>query len=66
MNFTVEYSEEKESLSVRLDYDGEEKNPMTACDEISRKLIENAVSEYKHEYKEKKNLILMTIQGGKA
>lgn len=66
MNFTVEYSEENNSVEVRLDYDGEEKNPMTACDEISRKLIENAVSEYKHEYKEKKNLILMTIQGGKA
>ena len=65
MNFTVEYSEEKDSVQVRLSYDGEEKNPIEACEEISRKLIENAVSEYNYEYKENRNCILMTIQEGK-
>ncbi len=65
MNFTVEYSEEKDSVQVRLSYDGEEKNPIEACEGISRKLIENAVSEYNYEYKENRNCILMTIQEGK-
>ncbi len=65
MNFTIEYSDEKDFVQVRLSYDGGEKNPMKTCEEISRKLIENAVSDYNYKYTEGKNLILMTIMSTK-
>lgn len=61
LTFTAEYSEEKEEISMRFRYPGENHNPMEFCDEISRKIIEQAAASYKHDYSDGINTMVLVI-----
>lgn len=61
MTLTLEYSNEADSILMKLRYNGENLDPIENCDEISRKLIEKRCSKYSHEYSANMNEISITI-----
>ena len=62
LTFAVEYSEESGAAEMRMSFDGNELDPLKECDEISRKIVENAVSSYEHSYAGGRNSVKAVIK----
>ena len=61
LHFTAEYSEENATTELRFRYAGKELNPLENSDDISRKILERAVSSCRHEYSGETNTIVLTV-----
>ncbi|MBQ7654783.1 MAG: amino acid ABC transporter ATP-binding protein, partial [Clostridia bacterium] len=61
LGFAAEYSEEKGAVSLRLTYGGQSLDPRDKCDEISRRIVDGAVSAYEHSYSDGKNTVICQI-----
>lgn len=61
VSFVLEYEEQTGSTVLRLDYSGQSFNPISYCDEISKNLVENAVSSYEHDFSDDMNSVKVKI-----
>ena len=64
LTFTAEYSESNASVELRFRYTGEEFNLIDRCDQISRKIVDSALSSYSHSYSDGMNTVICGIRGG--
>ena len=62
LTFSVEYSEESGAAEMRMSFDGSELDPLKKCDEISRKIVENAVASYDYSYADGRNSVKILIK----
>ena len=62
LTFSVEYSEESGAAEMRMSFDGNELDPLKKCDEISGKIVENAVASYEHSYVDGRNRVKILIK----
>ena len=60
--FTIEFSEESGTVTVRISYGGTEINPLRCMDELSKKLIAGAIKNYSYSYANSTNRIEMNIE----
>ncbi|MBR5671853.1 MAG: amino acid ABC transporter ATP-binding protein [Spirochaetales bacterium] len=59
---TIEYSEKTSEVEMRMRFGGAEADPLAGCDEISKKIVENAVSSYRHSYADGMNCVTAFIK----
>ena len=64
LTFTAEYSEADAAVELRFRYTGEEFNLIDRCDQISRKIVDSALSSYSHSYSDGMNTVICGIRGG--
>jgi polar amino acid transport system ATP-binding protein len=62
LTFSVEYSEESGAAEMRINFDGSELDPLKKCDEISGKIVKNAVASYNHSYADGRNSVKTVIK----
>ena len=62
LTFSVEYSEESGAAEMRISFGGRELDPLKKCDEISIKIVENAVASYNHSYADGRNSVKAVIK----
>ncbi len=58
----MEYSGENEGLVAKIEYGGKSLNPLDDIDDVSRRVVELATSDVKHEYTDGKNCMKVHIR----
>ena len=59
---TIEYSEKTSEVEMRIGFSGKEIDPIAGCDDISLKIVENAVYSYKYFYADGMNCATVVIK----